>query len=90
MNNDDLDQVLQSLDAEQCVRALSGLAEGQRKQLSQRALQWLIVSRGHHLHNAELNTMLPPEATERAAIEPARAAVLGTCTLQEVKKHNGH
>jgi len=140
VNNDDLDNVLRTLNLSQCVDALATLNEKERKALSERALQWLIVS-GHNISDSQWNfrlqsaltmdhlsllgasaihprwekiantigtTMsfpsnvqrlitpfeklaltLPPEAVQPLAIEPARAAVFGTCTFGEIKKHAG-
>ena len=44
----------------------------------------------NHIEEAKkLAGQLPPEAIKPAAIEPARVAVFGTCTLTEIKKYDG-
>ena len=44
MNNEDLDRILSKLDARECATALEKLTEKERKQVSGRALEWLLVS----------------------------------------------
>lgn len=51
MNNDDLDRILEKQSVSECVQALAGLSEKERKALSQRALQWLKVSTGHNIQD---------------------------------------